>query len=91
MAYTTDQVAKMLDVSKDEVYKLINTNKLNAYKDGGQYRIKNDEKLRVLNINRKIVKVKCENPEKCIWNMKKGKDKYYCPFAGCIKNDRTSS
>ena len=85
MAYTTDQVSKMLDVSKQQVYKLINTKRLNAKKDGGQYKIKNDEKLRGLNINRKIVKIKCKGPEKCIWNMKKGKEKYYCPFAGCIK------
>ena len=91
MAYTTDQVAGMLNVSKQQVYKLINTKRINAYKEGGQYRIKNDEKLRKLNVNRKIVKVKCENPENCIWNLKKGKKKYYCPFAGCIKNDRASS
>jgi len=47
--YSIEETAKLLKVAYITVYRWIQANKLNAYKAGKQYRIKNDDLDKFLN------------------------------------------
>ena len=90
MTITVKEAAKKTNYSKAYIYDLIRNGELSAFKEKGKYQIKENKQLeRYLpeEPEEKAKKIYCKEGKKCVWSTDNGKkEKYYCPFPGCIEN-----